>query len=84
MATEAQARLARDEHQDRLAASGAHSLSVEPLSATGAGSFGVVAWVDDPAGKKMASFPSSLSIQERGKSVAVPLVIRESKPFQLE
>jgi hypothetical protein len=84
MATEAQARLARDKHQDRLAASGAHSLSVEPLPATGAGSFGVVAWVDDPAGKEMASFPSSLSIQERGKSVAVPLVIRESKPFQME
>jgi hypothetical protein len=84
MATEAQARLARDEHQDRLTASGAHSLSVEPLPATGAGSFGVVAWVDDPAGKEMASFPSSLSIQERGKSVVVPLVIRESKPFQLE
>jgi hypothetical protein len=84
MATEAQARLARDEHQDRLAASGAHSLSVEPLPASGAGSFGVVAWVDNPAGKEMASFPSSLSIRERGKSVAVPLIVRESKPFQLE
>jgi hypothetical protein len=84
MATEAQARVARDEHQDRLAASGAHSLSVEPLAASGKGSFGVVAWVDNSAGKEMTSFPSSLSIQEKGKSVAVPLVIRESKPFQLE
>jgi len=84
MATEEQARLARDVHQDRLAASGAHSLSVEPLSATETGSFGVVAWVDSQAHKQAAVFPSSLSIKEKGRDVEVPLVVRESKPFQLE
>lgn len=84
MATEEQARLARNVHQDRLAASGAHSLSVEPLHAAKAGSFGVVAWVDSQANNQAAAFPSSLSIKEKGRHVEVPLVVRESKPFQLE
>jgi hypothetical protein len=84
MATEEQARLARDTHQDRLAASGAHSLSVEPLAASRAGEFGVIAWVDSQSPNSTTAFPSSLSIQEKGRRVAVPLVVRESKPFQVE
>jgi hypothetical protein len=87
MATELQARLARDLYQDDLAASGVHGLSVEALpagSGTKAESFGVVAWVNSEATKKPASLPSALSIKERGRTVKVPLVRRESKPFQLE
>lgn len=87
MATERQARRARDLHQDKLAASGVHSLSVEPIPGalrTKAGSFGVVAWVHGKARKKPVSLPSALRIKYGGRTVHVPLVVRESKPFQLE
>jgi hypothetical protein len=87
MATEQQARRARDLHQDKLAASGAHGISVEPVAGQAgkkARSFGVVAWVDTKARKKPLSLPEALPIIERGKTVNVPLVVRESKPFQLE
>jgi len=87
MATERQARRARDLHQDKLAASGVHGLSVEALPGapgTKAGSFGVVAWVHRKAQKKPVALPSALAIKDRGRRVKVPLVIRESKPFQLE
>ena len=87
MATERQARRARDLHQDKLVASGVHGLSVEALptgSGTKAGSFGVVAWVDPEAREKSVSLPSALSLREQGRIVKVPLVLRESKPFQLE
>ena len=84
MATEEQARLARDRHQDQLIGSGAHSLSIEPVAPVGTGEFGVVAWVDSQAKDSKADFPSSLTIEEKGKRVTVPLVVRESKPFQVE
>ena len=84
MATEEQARLARDQHQDKLAASGAHSLSVEPVPGGSGAGFGVVAWVDSQRSNSTAEFPSSISIDEKGRRVAVPLVVRESKPFQVE
>ena len=80
MATEEQARLARDQHQDKLAASGAHSLSVEPVAGKG---FGVVAWVDSQTSNSASEFPSSVSIDEKGRRVAVPVVVRESKSFQV-
>jgi hypothetical protein len=82
MATESEARRARDLHQDELASSGAHSLSVEPQKEA-QGSFVVVAWIQH-ADKAAASLPSSLTIEESGRRIAVPLVVRESKPFQLE
>jgi hypothetical protein len=44
----------------------------------------VVAWVHGKARKKPVSLPSALPIKERGRTVKVPLVVRESKPFQLE
>jgi len=84
MASEEQARLARDQHQDKLAASGAHSLSVEPLAAESGPEFGVVAWVDRRGSNSTANFPSSISIDEKGRRIAVPLIVRESKPFQVE
>jgi hypothetical protein len=68
MATEAQARLARDEHQDRLAASGAHSLSVEPPPTSGAGSFGMVAWVDNRPGKSWPRFPRLFRFRREEKA----------------
>jgi len=84
MATERQAKRARDKHQKKLIKSGIHALSVEPLpeSLKKEGQpFGVVAWVHDKPRKPL---PPALSIKERGKTVKVPLVVRESKPFQLE
>jgi hypothetical protein len=64
---------------------GAHGLSVEPLPKTGAkGSFGVVAWVKPDVAKKQSGFPSALEIQDSGQTLKVPLVLRESEPFQLE
>jgi hypothetical protein len=70
-----------------LTASGAHALSVEPVleaSRSKAVSFGVVAWIHGKAQKKPVSLPSAILIKDRGRTVRVPLVIRESKPFQLE
>jgi hypothetical protein len=87
MATQRQAQRARDLHQDKLAASGAHALSVEPLTGQAgnkARSFGIVAWVHGKGKKSPVSLPSALPIVERGKTVNVPLMVRESKPFQLE
>jgi hypothetical protein len=78
MATEKQAQRARDVHQDRLVKSGAHALSVEKVE--GSGKFGVVAWVKQ-AKKKL---PSAVSIMDGGTKVQVPVVVRQSKPFQLE
>jgi len=87
MATEQQARRARDLHQGKLLAAGAHGISVEPATQqTGkkAVSFSVVAWVDTKAKGKPVSLPEALPIKERGKTVKVPLVVRDSKPFQPE
>jgi len=84
MATEQQAKRARDKHQSKLIKSGVHALSVEALPESQdnrAGRFGVVAWVHEKARKPL---PSALSIKDRGKTVKVPLAVRESKPFQLE
>ncbi len=79
MATERQARLARDQHQHRLVKDGAHALSVERLGQTG-GNFGVVAWVKQPK----RTMPETLDIVDKGTTVKVPVVIRKSEPFQLE
>ena len=76
MATERQARLARDQHQQRLVKGGVHALSVERLGRK----FGVVAWVKQAKGK----IPEALDIVDRGTKVQVPVVIRKSEPFQLE
>ena len=87
MATERQARRARDLHQDKLMSCGAHALSVEPLQGEAGGeakSFGVVAWVQHKPRKKRASIPQILKIKEKGRTLKVPLMVRESKPFQLE
>jgi hypothetical protein len=87
MATQRQAQRARDLHQDKLAASGVHALSVESLTGQAgnkARSFGIVAWVHSKAQKNPVYLPSALPIVERGKTVNVPLIVRESKPFQLE
>ena len=87
MATERQAKRAREMHQDKLIKFGAHALSVEALPQSAdkkARPFGVVAWVHNEPQKKPASLPSALSIKERGRTVKVPLVVRQSKPFQLE
>jgi hypothetical protein len=79
MATERQARLARDLHQQKLVKGGVHALSVERVGQSGK-KFGVVAWVKQAKGK----IPEALDIMDRGTKVRVPVVIRESKPFQLE
>ena len=86
MATEEQARRARDLHQDKLAAMGAHGVSVEPLQKTTptASSFGVVAWIEPKVAKRHGAFPPALEIQERGRTLKVPLVVRESEPFRPE
>ena len=85
MATEKQAREARDIHQKKLLKFGAHAFSVEPLE-DDSKKFAVVAWVQRPAkGKPSQELkPQTLEIEEEGKNVQVPLVVRESKPFQLE
>jgi len=82
MATESEANRARDIHQDRLTSSGVHSLSVERVKGT-EGSFAVVAWIQR-ADRAKTSLPSSLTIEGKGGSIDVPLVVRESKPFQPE
>jgi hypothetical protein len=87
VATEQQARQARDAHQNKLAAAGAHSLSVEPLPGDAKekpNSFGVVAWVKGQAPKQKNSLPDTLEIEDQGEKIKVPLVIRQSKPFELE
>ena len=87
MATEQQARRARDLHQNNLIAAGAHSLSVEPVPGSTKGkrkSFGVVAWVRPEAKEKQAPLPPVLQVSEKGRTVKVPLVVRQSEPFQLE
>lgn len=85
MATEKQARRARDLHGDRLVKLGAHALSVEPAKVTGdtkaSKTFAVVAWVK---GRKSTALPESLPVKEEGKITHVPLLIRESEPFQPE
>lgn len=86
MATEKQARRARDLHQEKLVACGAHALSVEPLTkgaAKNPKSFAVVAWIQKRPGALIA-IPRSLEVEEEGKKIRVPLVITKSKPFQLE
>jgi hypothetical protein len=79
MATERQARLARDQHQHKLVKGGAHALSVERLGRAGR-KFGVVAWVKQAKG----TMPETLDIVDKGTTVKVPVVIKKSEPFQLE
>jgi hypothetical protein len=81
MATEKQARQARDVHQERLLKRGAHAISVEPVGQGEGKDYAVVAWVKNP---EKGQIPRSLSISDRGRKVQVPLVTRESKSFQLE
>ena len=81
MATEKQARRARDVHQQRLLKIGVHAISVERGGQGGNNDYTVVAWVQQPA---KGQIPRSLRIVDRGRKVQVPLVTRESKSFQLE
>ena len=85
MATERQAQLARDRHQDELVAAGATGLSVQLFSASSdQESFGVEVWVEArPQKNKHLSLPSSLVIRDRGKEVRVPVRVRVDK-FRLE
>ena len=85
MATEAQARLARDLHQDQLTRQGAHSLSVERSPESG--KFSVVAWIDQKSkvwASKASLLPETLPIEVNGRTVDVPLTIRNSEPMKLE
>ncbi len=85
MATEKQARRARDLHGDRLVKMGAHALSVEQAAVTGntkaRKTFAVVAWVQPRAN---TALPESLPVEEEGKITHVPLLVRKSEPFRPE
>jgi hypothetical protein len=87
MATEDQARRARNIHQNRLMEGGAHALSIEPLKSlpkAGAKSYGIVAWVDEKPEKGLPPVPQWLEIEEKDRKVKVPVAVRKAKPFQLE
>lgn len=78
MATEKQANRARALHQENLVRVGAHAISVEEAAN---GGFCVVSWVQP--GRKTA-MTNVLQVEERGKMVDVPLIIRLSAPFKPE
>ncbi len=73
--------LARDRHQDKLTASGAHSLSVEPVSAgSGEGFWAVVvAWVDRQLSDSTSEFPSFISIDARRRSTCRSALFSRSR-----
>lgn len=81
MATQAQADKARAEHANRLAQQGAHSVGVEEGGGYGHAGYVVSAYV---APDRAVDLPASLALQENGRKVEVPLVVKRAEMFRPE
>jgi len=77
MATEKEARKARDEYAGHLSSLGVHTIAVDLVPG---GSFGVVAFTDGDT----SQIPESLEIELGGKKKTVPVKIEKSGPMKLE
>jgi hypothetical protein len=82
MATEKEANLARNQHADRLAKMGAHSIAVDSVKQAGKKTFGVIAYVQNE--QDAGGFPSHLSLKIGNKELQVPLQTKVSSPFKAE
>ena len=81
MATERAANLGRDQISDEVFAKGAHGLAVDKMTVDGKETFGLVAMV--PPGNT-AKFPRSVAVVHQGRQVVVPVIVKETEPFNPE
>jgi hypothetical protein len=82
MATQKEANLARDQHADRLAQMGAHSIGVDKFVHGGKKTYGVVAYIQDH--KIAGGFPSQIAVKTGGKQLMVPLQTKVAGTFKPE
>jgi hypothetical protein len=78
MATEKQARKARDQYFDYLSGLGAHTLAVDTPDKAHKDKFAIVAFVED----EKAGLPEEVEIDHNGKKMKVPVVIEQSEKFK--
>lgn len=81
MASEKAASLCRDQIADQLFAKGVHGLAVDKMTFDGKQTFGLVAMV--PRGHK-AKFPRCVTVVHQRREVVIPLVVKETEPFEPE
>jgi hypothetical protein len=79
MATENQARKARDEHFDLLQQAGAHTLAVDIKKGTKK-SYAIIAFVEENADR----IPSAVEVKTGNKTTSVPVIVEKSKKFKPE
>ncbi len=80
MATEKQARLARDEHFDYLQGLGAHTLAVDTMKKGTKKSFAIIAFVEGDA----SQLPKEVEVKDGDKKTKVPVVVEQSPKFTPE
>ena len=81
MATEKQARAAREAIADQLFELGAHAVAVDLIAGQDPHSFGVIAMV--PRGLK-ANLPKTFSLRTGKVSVDIPIVVKRTASFKPE
>lgn len=80
MATEKQAKIARDQHFDHLQKLGAHTLAIDTLAEGKKKSFAIFAFVDGNPGQ----IPESVEVKTGTKTTKVPVIVEKSEKFKPE
>ncbi|QPC91715.1 hypothetical protein [Mesorhizobium sp. INR15] len=81
MATLSQANSARAEHADDLGKIGAHAIGVEKGESFGRQGWVVVVYVEPGT---VHDLPAALTTEHEGKAVDVPVVVKDSEPFEAQ
>lgn len=80
MATEKEAKLARERHSDELHDLGAHAIAVDQIQRKGEKTFAVIAFFEE----KPEKVPHKLTVKNGKRTLEVPLVARVSEKFKPE
>ena len=78
MATEKQAKKAKEQYFDFLLENGAHTLAVDMVDKEKADSFGVLIFAEGDTKK----IPKELEVSLNGKKTKVPVIIEKSQKFK--
>jgi len=78
MATEKEARIARDKYFDFLSERGAHTLAVDYLKNEKRNGFAIIAFTEGDT----RNIPDTLEIENNGKTTSVPVVAQKAEKFK--
>lgn len=78
MATEKQAKLAREQYSNYLSKNGAHAIAVDYLNNDVSNGFVIIAFVEDDK----STLPKEVEIELKGKITKVPVITEQSPKFK--